>query len=106
MNMRLLLLILTAIVCAPGFAAPPPSARQLPSLMPTPEFVFRHAEEIGLTGVQRTKLEEDTRDLEAQALKLSDRVRSESDQLAALLAREAPDAAAVGLQFDKVLAAE
>lgn len=101
-----LIFLITALIHAGSLAAPPPSARQLPSLMPTLEFVLRHGDEIGLTSAQRTKLEEETRDLEAQAQKLSDRVRDESDLLAALLAREAPDAPAVALQFDKVLAQE
>jgi Spy/CpxP family protein refolding chaperone len=101
-----LLLLTTALACAGALAATPPTARNLPNLMPTPELALRHADEIGLTAAQRTKLEDETRNLDAEVQKFTAQVRRESDTLAELLAREVPDAAAVAAQFDKVLAAE
>ena len=104
--MTRLLILTTALVCAGALAAAPPTARNLPNLMPTPELALRHADEIGLTSAQRTKLEDETRNLDAEVQKFTAQARRESDTLAELLAREAPDATAVAAQFDKVLAAE
>jgi len=105
--MKTYLLFLTATLsCIGGLAAAPPTARNLPSLMPAVETALQHADEIGLTSAQRTKLEDDTRNLEAESQKFTAKARQESDALAELLARETPDAAAVAVQFDKVLAAE
>jgi len=101
-----LLLLASLALSASGVAAAPVSARNLPALMPSPEFALEHAEEIGLTSSQRDELQTAVRDLQQSAQKFSEQVKHESDALAQLLAAETLDATAVAAQFDKVLAAE
>jgi len=105
MNARLLFLAAFLLPTC-RLLAEPASARTLPSLMPAPEFAIEHADEIHLTPAQREKLEGGVRDLEAAAQKFSEQARRESDALAQLLAKDAPDEAAVAAQFEKLLAAE
>ena len=105
MKMRILCLALALIVTG-QLRAEPPTARNLPSLMPAPDWALQHTEALGITPTQRTRIEDGVRDLETQAQKLSAQARQESDVLAELLSREIPDAAAVATQFDKVLTLE
>jgi Spy/CpxP family protein refolding chaperone len=105
MNARLLLLTML-LFPACRLLAEPASARNLPRLMPAPEFALEHAAEIHLTTAQRERLEGAVRELEASAQKFSEQARRESDTLAQLLVKDAPDEAAVAAQFEKVLAAE
>jgi Spy/CpxP family protein refolding chaperone len=106
MKPRFFPLSIALLLSAGAFAAGPPSARNLPGLMPAPEFAVRHASDIGLSAAQQARIESDTRDMEGEAQKLIEQARIESDALAQLLAHDPPDDAAVAVQFDKVLATE
>jgi len=106
MNSRFLFPGIALLLSASAPAAEAPGARTLPGLMPAPEFALRHAGDIALGAGQQAKIETALREMEAGAQKLAGLARRESDALAQLLAHDAPDAAAVAAQFDKVLAAE
>src|SRR5262245_20944576 len=100
-----LAVLLLIVLCSLPSLAAPPTARGLPTLMPAPEFVLQHAQEIGLTPEQRTRIESATDALQPAAQQSSALVRQESNALAQLLAREKVDGALVSAQFEKVLAA-
>ena len=103
--MNALALLALALLVVPLRAAPP-SARTLPSLMPAPEFVLQHESEFGLSSDQRAKLEAVVSESSTATQRAEANVRRESDALAALLARDQPDEAAVQAQFEKLLAEE
>jgi Spy/CpxP family protein refolding chaperone len=94
------------VLASVSFAAGPPTARNLPNLMPAPELALQHAAEIVLSPEQRSQLEGAIRDQQAASQHCGDQIRQESNALAQLLAREKPDQALVSAQFEKVLAAE
>ena len=105
MNMRPVLFA-TVLMTSTWLAAAPPSARNLPELMPAPESALQHAGEIGLTEEQQARLKSEVRELEMAVQKLNEQVRRESGVLAELLAQGTLDQAGVAAQFEKVLAAE
>jgi len=87
-------------------APAPPSARNLPELMPAPESALQHAGEIGLTKEQQARLNGEMHELEMDVQKFNEKVRRESGALAELLAQKTSDQAEITAQFEKVLAAE
>jgi len=100
--------LLSLILVARAFPqeGSPAAARQLPNLMPAPEYVLQHASEIGLSAGQRLEIEGTLCKLGVAAQESAARVRQESNALAQLLAREKLDEALVASQFERVLTAE
>ena len=99
-------LSLIVLTLSSALAENPPTARNLPNLMPAPEFVLQHESELGLSAEQHAKLAGTVSELESAAQNAAAQVRRESDALAQLLAGAQPDGAVVAAQFEKVLAAE
>jgi hypothetical protein len=84
-------------------AAPPEPARV--ELIP-PELVYRHADEIGLTGEQERALAGELAGPNEAVRQANEKLKQESAAFNALLARERPEEAAVLEQLDRLLAAE
>jgi Spy/CpxP family protein refolding chaperone len=102
---RLAACLLPLLISTP-LRATPPTARNLPYLMPAPEAVLQHATDLELSSTQRSQLESAVTAQQSALAQASEQVRQESTALAQLLAREKPDESSVAAQFEKVLNAE